>query len=85
MGRKEESITLSLTSDDKASLEALAVKHGCLWGKNPNISKLIQQIAIGQLKVVAESDKVLETQALLKSSDVKRLYELLEEKFRGEE
>ena len=76
------SITLSLSADDKASLEALAAKHGCMWGKTPNISRLIQQIAIGQLKIVAESDKVLEAQTLLKSATVKRLYELLEEQFK---
>jgi hypothetical protein len=83
MGRKEESITLSLSSEDKARLESLAIKHRCLWGKNPNISKLIQQIAIGKLKIAAESDKIRETQALLRSSDVKRLYELLKDQFEG--
>ena len=81
MGRKDESVTLSLTADDKASLEALAAKHGCSWGKKPNISLLVQQIAIGQLKVVAETDKILETQTLLKSPAVVRLYKLLEEQF----
>ena len=79
MGRKDESVTLSITADDKTSLEALAIKHGCTWGKKPNISKLIQQIAIGQLKVVAETDKILETKTLLKSPAVVRLYELLKE------
>jgi len=81
MGRKEESVTLSLTQSDKESLEQLAIKHNCLWGKNPNVSRLIQQIAVGRLKVVAENDKILETQALLKSDHVKRLYELLKEQF----
>ena len=84
MGRKDESVTLSLTADDKASLEALAAKHGCMWGKTPNISRLIQQIAIGQLRIVAESDKTLEAQALLKTPTVKSLYELLEEQFRDD-
>ena len=84
MGRKDESITLSLTADDKASLEALAAKHGCMWGKTPNISRLIQQIAIGQLKIIAESDKTLEAQTLLKSATVKRLFELLEEQFKDD-
>jgi len=81
MGRKDASVTLSITLSDKEALESLARKHGCMWGKNPNISRLIQQIAIGRLKIVAESDKILETQALLKSADVKRLYELLKTQF----
>ena len=84
MGRKEESVTLSLTTSDKQALEALAIKHKCLWGKNPNISRLIQQIAIGRLKIVPESDKILESQALLRSADVKRLFELLKEQFENE-
>ena len=84
MGRKNESVSLSLSADEKASLEALAAKHGCMWGKTPNISRLIQQIAIGQLKIVAESDKTLEVQTLLKSTTVKRLYELLEEQFKDD-
>jgi hypothetical protein len=45
MTRKSESITLSVTEEDKAELENIALEFGCTWGeKKPNISKLIKQI-----------------------------------------
>lgn len=77
MSRKNESVTLSLTDEEKSALTELAAKHNCMWGDKPNISRLIQQIASGQLKIVSETDKILETKALLRSPQVKRLYELL--------
>lgn len=79
MSRKNESVTLSLTDDEKLALSELAIRHNCVWGNKPNISKLIQQIASGQLKIVSETDKILETKALLKSPQVKRLHQLLNE------
>lgn len=79
MTRKNESITLSLSETDKQILEQLAIKHNCMWGKKPNISKLIQQIVMGRLKIVAESDKDLKAQSLWMSADVQQFYKLLKE------
>jgi hypothetical protein len=45
MSRKAESITLSCSLGEKASLEALAQKFHCVWGDRPNISALIKAIA----------------------------------------
>lgn len=49
--RKRSSITLSLTEEEKRALESIAGELGCLWGDEPNISKMIRLIASGSLKV----------------------------------
>jgi len=45
MGRKGQSITLSISENDKAQLEAIALEQGMLWGNRPNISRLMEAIA----------------------------------------
>jgi predicted DNA-binding transcriptional regulator YafY len=45
MGRRGQSITLSLSSPDKAQLEKIAAQQGFLWGERPNISGLLEAIA----------------------------------------
>ena len=80
MGRKEQSITLSLSLEDKALLEQLAIRHDCKWGDKPNISRLIQQIATGSLVISdpnAEQRKVSEIKALMRSPEVLKLQQLL--------
>lgn len=80
MGRKNESITLSLSLEDKQLLSELAIYHGCKWGGQPNISRLLQMIAKGNLiisKPNAEERKVSEIKALMRSAEVIRLKELL--------
>jgi hypothetical protein len=54
MSRKGESITLSLSADEKEQLEAIALSHNCTWGSKPNVSKLLSKIADGSLLVVGE-------------------------------
>lgn len=49
MSRKGQSITLSVSAQDKAELEAIARELGMLWGNRPNISKLVEAIARRQL------------------------------------
>ncbi len=49
MSRKGQSITLSVSAQDKAELEAIASELGMLWGDRPNISKLVEAIARRQL------------------------------------
>lgn len=49
MSRKGKSITLSLNEEDKFHLESLASDFGFNWGDRPNISKLIEAIAVQQL------------------------------------
>lgn len=56
MGRKGQSITLSISEREKAELERLAEQLGMTWGDSPNISKLIQAIAQHQLKIAPNHD-----------------------------
>ena len=46
-----QAITLSLTSEEKAELDALAEQFGILWGDKPNVSGLIRAIARKRLVV----------------------------------
>ncbi len=56
MSRKGQSITLSISEQDKAQLEKLAREFGMLWGDRPNISKLIEAIARHQLAIAPNHD-----------------------------
>ncbi len=56
MGRKGESITLSLKEHEKEALEELAKEYGMMWGDRPNISKLLKAIASRKLLVAANHD-----------------------------
>ena len=68
MSRKQESITLSLTPEHKASLEQLSVEFGCLWGEKPNVSALLKAIADGEL-LLSKSDKpTKQKRALIKDA-----------------
>ena len=51
MSRKGETITLSLSLEEKQKLEQIALDFGQTWGEDPNISKLMRAIADGELKV----------------------------------
>ena len=51
MGRKGQSITLSVSEQDKAQLEAIAREQGMLWGERPNISRLMEAIAHRELLI----------------------------------
>jgi hypothetical protein len=51
MSRKGESVTLSLSLEEKLQLEQIALEFGQTWGEDPNISKLMRAIANGELKV----------------------------------
>ncbi|MCC5640630.1 hypothetical protein LC593_33325 [Nostoc sp. CHAB 5844] len=53
MSRKGESITLSLSAEQKEQLEKIALDFGQTWGnEKPNISQLMRAIADGELRVV---------------------------------
>jgi hypothetical protein len=54
MGRRGQSITLSISDLHKAQLEALALELGMTWGDRPNISKLVEAIAEKTLIVVPQ-------------------------------
>ena len=56
MGRRGQSITLSVSERDKAQLEALALEFGMTWGDRPNISKLVEAIARRQLVIAPNHD-----------------------------
>lgn len=70
MGRKGESITLSISESEKAALEALAAEFGMTWGEKANISKLVKAIARHQLLIAPNHDwKEPRLQALKKAID----------------
>jgi hypothetical protein len=56
MTRKGRAITLSLSEQDKESLQAIAQTLGYTWGDNPNISKLIEAIAKHKLLIAPNND-----------------------------
>jgi len=56
MGRKGQSITLSIKDREKKALETLAANHGYTWGNKPNISKLITAIANQKLSIAINHD-----------------------------
>ena len=57
MSRKGESITLSLSAEEKAKLEMIALQFGCTWGEKPNVSALLKAIAARNL-IVHYSDEL---------------------------
>lgn len=56
MVRKRSSITLSISAQEKAQLERLALDFGQTWGEHANVSKLIKAIASGKLRIAANHD-----------------------------
>lgn len=69
MTRKQESITLSISLEDKAKLEEKALEFGCLWGQDPNISKLMKRIANDELLVSEPDNKpATKKRALIKNA-----------------
>lgn len=69
MGRKGESITLSISERDKKQLEALAAEYGMTWGEKPNISQLLKAIAKKELLIARNNDW---TQERIKALDTAR-------------
>lgn len=68
MSRKQESITLSLTLENKAKLEKKALEFGYLRGENPNISGLFKAIADEDI-LLSKSDKpAKQKRALIKDA-----------------
>ena len=56
MGRRGESVTLSISDRDKAQLEQIAIEQGMLWGDRPNISRLVEAIARRELLIGRNND-----------------------------
>ena len=56
MSRKGQSITLSVSEQDKAQLEALALEFGLTWGDRPNISRLVEALARRRLVIAPNHD-----------------------------
>jgi WYL domain len=56
MGRRGQSVTLSVSEQDKRQLEALALEFGLTWGDRPNISRLVEAIARRQLTIAPNHD-----------------------------
>jgi predicted DNA-binding transcriptional regulator YafY len=51
MGRRGQSITLSISDIEKAQLEEIAAEQGLSWGDRPNISRLLKAIAKRELLI----------------------------------
>lgn len=56
MGRRGQSVTLSISDRDKAQLEQIAGEQGMLWGDRPNISRLVEAIARRELLIGRNND-----------------------------
>ncbi|MBD2065959.1 WYL domain-containing protein [Leptolyngbya sp. FACHB-671] len=56
MGRRGQSITLSISDKDKEQLEQIAVEQGMMWGDRPNISRLVEAIARRELLIGRNND-----------------------------
>jgi predicted DNA-binding transcriptional regulator YafY len=56
MGRKGQSITLSISEREKQQLEALADEYNMKWGNKPNISRLLKAIAHQELLISSNND-----------------------------
>jgi predicted DNA-binding transcriptional regulator YafY len=56
MGRRGQSITLSISDKDKAQLEQIAIEEGMMWGDRPNISRLVEAIARRELLIGRNND-----------------------------
>jgi hypothetical protein len=69
MSRKSESITLSVSEEDKAELENIALEFGCTWGEEkPNISRLLKQIAKHELLLSRPDKPTKQKRALIKNA-----------------
>jgi len=66
--RKQESITLSVSMEDKAKLENKALEFGCMWGQDPNISKFMKLIANDELLVSKPNKPATQKRALIKDA-----------------
>ncbi|MBD2605120.1 WYL domain-containing protein [Scytonema hofmannii FACHB-248] len=56
MSRKGQSITLSISDEDKSQLEAIARELGVMRGERPNISALVEAIARQQFLVAPNNN-----------------------------
>jgi predicted DNA-binding transcriptional regulator YafY len=56
MGRRGQSVTLSISDRDKAQLEQIALEQGMTWGDRPNISRLVEAIARRELLIDRNND-----------------------------
>jgi hypothetical protein len=56
MGRRGQSVTLSISDRDKAQLEQIATEQGMLWGDRANISRLVEAIARRELVIGRNND-----------------------------
>ncbi len=56
MGRRGQSVTLSILDGDKAQLEQIALEQGMTWGDRPNISRLVEAIARRELLIGRNND-----------------------------
>ena len=68
MTKKQESVTLSLSMEDKRSLERIALEMECMYGNEPNISKLIREIAVKDIILIREGKPSQPKRVLIKDA-----------------
>ena len=77
MKKKQESIALSISQEDKAELEKIALKLGILWGDKPSISGMVKAIAQHKLILTKRPrNKELEEAIALIQDGVNKLNQL---------
>ncbi len=71
MGRRGQSVTLSISDKDKEQLEQIALEQGMTWGERPNISRLVEAIARRELLIGRNNnwsnDRILALQQAIRS------------------
>lgn len=81
MKRRKETLTLSITNEEKIILENLAVKNDCLWGTSPSISILLRKISNDEL-IIQNAEKTIcmpkENKIVFEEKDIEILKEMIE-------
>ena len=68
MTRKQESVTLSISQEQKTKLENLSIEFGFLWGDKPNISGLMKAIAEGDVLLLKPGKPTKEKRKMIKDA-----------------
>ena len=77
MSRKQESITLSVSEEEKAELGKIALELGFIWGDKPNISGLVKAIAQHKLVLTEKPhNKEMEEAIALIQEGINKLNQL---------
>jgi hypothetical protein len=68
---KRKAITLTLEPEEKEKLEKIAISMECYWGGKANISRLIKEIALGEILVRKPKTKLSDTDKSIALEQIK--------------